>query len=383
MCKGQLPGGDDSKGVFREMDVTTLSLSGITGRAERTGLSKGIVNMESGVYRKHRRVKWLPIVLGVLGVLAVLVLVAFGMFYHYYKLSNYEGKTGAAEVQLSSEGIKAAKEAAEANVEKLNLSDSEVEQIRAENSKAIKAANVTDVETPDVYNVLLVGVDRRDDTWYGNADSIILASINKEKQRITLMSFMRDLYADIPGYGVHKLNAACAYGGCSLLVTTLEENYKVHIDNYVWVDFQSMAEVIDALGGVDLTLTDAEAEAANGLITEICDIVGVDPQSEYFRDGGDLHCDGIQAVGYGRIRYVGNSDFQRTERQRIVMEQMISKTKDLSLSDLNSFATTVLPLVHHDIPITTVLSLTASAPTFLKYDIKEARVPFDDYYQSV
>ena len=365
------------------MDVTTLSLSGITGIAERTGLSKGIVNMESGVYRKHRRVKWLPIVLGVLGVLAVLVLVAFGMFYHYYKLSNYEGKTGAAEVQLSSEGIKAAKEAAEANVEKLNLSDSEVEQIRAENSKAIKAANVTDVETPDVYNVLLVGVDRRDDTWYGNADSIILASINKEKQRITLMSFMRDLYADIPGYGVHKLNAACAYGGCSLLVTTLEENYKVHIDNYVWVDFQSMAEVIDALGGVDLTLTDAEAEAANGLITEICDIVGVDPQSEYFRDGGDLHCDGIQAVGYGRIRYVGNSDFQRTERQRIVMEQMISKTKDLSLSDLNSFATTVLPLVHHDIPITTVLSLTASAPTFLKYDIKEARVPFDDYYQSV
>ena len=378
-----MPGGDDSKGVFREMDVTTLSLSGITGRAERTGLSKGIVNMESGVYRKHRRVKWLPIVLGVLGVLAVLVLVAFGMFYHYYKLSNYEGKTGAAEVQLSSEGIKAAKEAAEANVEKLNLSDSEVEQIRAENSKAIKAANVTDVETPDVYNVLLVGVDRRDDTWYGNADSIILASINKEKQRITLMSFMRDLYADIPGYGVHKLNAACAYGGCSLLVTTLEENYKVHIDNYVWVDFQSMAEVIDALGGVDLTLTDAEAEAANGLITEICDIVGVDPQSEYFRDGGDLHCDGIQAVGYGRIRYVGNSDFQRTERQRIVMEQMISKTKDLSLSDLNSFATTVLPLVHHDIPITTVLSLTASAPTFLKYDIKEARVPIDDYYQSV
>lgn len=365
------------------MDVTALTLSGITGRSEKAGLFKGNVNMETGDYRKHRKVKWLPVVLGVLGVLAALVLVAFGLFYHYYKLSNYEGKTGAAEVQLSSEGMKAAREAAEANVEKLNLSDSEVEQIRAKNSKAIKAAGVTAVDTPDVYNVLLVGVDRRDDTWYGNADSIILASINKEKQRTTLMSFMRDLYADIPGYGVHKLNAACAYGGCSLLVKTLEENYKVHIDNYVWVDFQSMAEVIDALGGVDLTLTDAEAKSANGSITEICGIMGVDPQSEYFQGGGDLHCDGIQAVAYGRIRYVGNSDFQRTERQRIVMEQIISKTKALSLGDLNSFATTVLPLVHHDIPMTTVLYLTASAPTYLQYDVKEARVPFDDHYQSV
>ena len=204
--------------------------------------------------------RWLPIVLIVLGVLAALVLLAVGMFYHYYGLSNYEGK--AAQTQLSSEDMAAAKKAAEAHVGKLNLSDSEVEQIKTENDKAIKAANVSVVDQPDVYNLLLVGVDRRDDSWNGNADSMILASINKTKKRITLMSFMRDLYADIPGYGVHKLNAACAYGGCSLLVKTLEENYKVHIDNYAWVDFQSMADVIDALGGVDLTITDAEASQA-------------------------------------------------------------------------------------------------------------------------
>lgn len=337
--------------------------------------------MRSGYDRERRKMRWLPIVLIVLGVLAALVLLAVGLFYHYYGLSNYEGK--AAQTQLSSEDMAEAKRAAEAHVEKLNLSDSEVEQIKTENDKAIKVANVSAVDQPDVYNLLLVGVDRRDDSWNGNADSMILASINKPKKRITLMSFMRDLYADIPGYGVHKLNAACAYGGCSLLVKTLEENYKVHIDNYAWVDFQSMAEIIDALGGVDLTLTDAEAKAANGNITEICGIMGVDPQSEYFQGGGDLHCDGIQTVAYGRIRYVGNADFQRTERQRIVMEQMISKMKDLSLGDMNSFATTVLPLVHHDISVSEVLTLTTAAPTFLKYEVKESRVPFDDHYQSM
>lgn len=360
--------------------------AGDTGRSlpgQRWGIrffKEGDV-MRSGYDRKRRKARWLPIVLIVLGVLAALVLLAVGMFYHYYGLSNYEGK--AAQTQLSSEDMAAAKKAAEAHVEKLNLSDSEVEQIKTENDKAIKAANVSVVDQPDVYNLLLVGVDRRDDSWNGNADSMILASINKTKKRITLMSFMRDLYADIPGYGVHKLNAACAYGGCSLLVKTLEENYKVHIDNYAWVDFQSMADVIDALGGVDLTITDAEVKVANDYITELCSITGADPQSEYLQGGGDLHCDGIQAVAFGRIRYVGNADFQRTERQRIVMEQMISKMKDLSLGDMNSFATTVLPLIHHDISVSEVLTLTAAAPTFLKYEVRESRVPFDDHYQSM
>ena len=142
-----------------------------------------------------------------------------------------------------------------------------------------------------------------------------------------------------------------------------------------------MADVIDALGGVDLTITDAEVKVANDYITELCSITGADPQSEYLQGGGDLHCDGIQAVAFGRIRYVGNADFQRTERQRIVMEQMISKMKDLSLGDMNSFATTVLPLIHHDISVSEVLTLTAAAPTFLKYEVRESRVPFDDHYE--
>lgn len=237
-------------------------------------------------------------------------------------------------------------------------------------------------ELPDIYNVLLVGVDRRDDSWYGNSDSMILASINRKKERITLMSFMRDLYADIPDHGVHKLNAACAYGGCDLLVKTLEKNYQVRIDNYVWVDFQSMSDVIDALGGVDLTLSDAEAESANGSIAEICGIKGLDPASEYFQGGGDLHCDGIQAVAYGRIRYIGNADYQRTERQRLVMEQVISKAKDLSLGGLAAFAADALPLLHHDMPVETLLAFTAAAPSFLKYEVKESRVPFDDHFHS-
>ena len=335
--------------------------------------------MRSGYDRKRRKARWLPIVLIVLGVLAALVLLAVGMFYHYYGLSNYEDK--AAQTQLSSEDMAAAKKAAEAHVEKLNLSDSEVEQIKTENDKAIKAANVSVVDQPDVYNLLLVGVDRRDDSWNGNADSMILASINKTKKRITLMSFMRDLYADIPGYGVHKLNAACAYGGCSLLVKTLEENYKVHIDNYAWVDFQSMADVIDALGGVDLTITDAEVKVANEYITELCSITGADPQSEYLQGGGDLHCDGIQAVAFGRIRYVGNADFERTERQRTVLDLMLNKVKHASPTAVPKILSKAMPELKTNMSTSQLYLLSLQVPVkLIAYDMQKLRLPADGTY---
>lgn len=79
----------------------------------------------------------------------------------------------------------------------------------------------------DTYNILLLGVDRRDESWEGNSDVILLVTVNKEKKTVYLTSFLRDLYADIPGVGVRKLNAACANGGPELTVQTLEDNYQI------------------------------------------------------------------------------------------------------------------------------------------------------------
>lgn len=303
----------------------------------------------------------------------------FAFFYHYYGLTEYEGNGVDSSAQENNQ----INDSVQEQIEKTGLSDSEAEQIKNENDRAVAEIEVEDQNSADVYNLLLVGVDRRETNWNGNADSIILAPINRSRKTIMLMSFMRDLYANIPGYGVHKLNAACAYGGCSLLVQIIEENYKVQIDNYAWVDFKSMADIIDALGGVDITLSDEEAESANGAVYEMCMLFEIDPETEYFHGGGALHCDGIQTVAYGRIRYVGNSDYQRTERQRAVMTQMIQKIGDMSLGELNSFATTVLPMVHHDISASTVLSLISSATEILNYEVDGSRVPFDGYFEIV
>src|SRR5699024_3112848 len=86
-----------------------------------------------------------------------------------------------------------------------------------------------------IYDLLLIGVDRRDDSWYGNSDVMILLTVNHDRQTVYMTSFLRDLAADIPGIGVRKLNAACANGGAKLLVETLEENYQVSVDNYAMV----------------------------------------------------------------------------------------------------------------------------------------------------
>ena len=179
---------------------------------------------------------------------------------------------------------------------------------------------------------------------------MILMSLNYEKKQISMISLMRDTYVNIPGIGMRKLNAAHANGAGPLLLETVTQNYKVQVDRYVSVDFNSMIDIIDKLGGVELTLSDDEVRVANNYITEMCNLRKLDPNSYYFIKGGTKTCSGIQAVAYARIRYVGNADYQRTERQRTVLTKMMEKIKDMSLPELYSFAEDVLPLVTHNIP---------------------------------
>ncbi len=323
-------------------------------------------------HKKKSKLWLLPLIL-----LLLLLLIVGGvavMFTHYYGLMQYE--SGNAET-AANQGA-AVNEAVESFVEPTGLTDSEVKALQEQNQQIQNA--VTLPVNDSVYNLLLVGVDRRDASWSGNSDSMILMSINKKTKKIHMVSLMRDLYADIPGHGVRKLNAACAYGGCSLLVSTIESNYGVNIDNYAWVDFGSMIDIVDAIGGVELTLSDDEVKVGNGYVKEMCDLNHEDYLQHTFPKGGTYICDGYQAVAYGRIRYVGNSDYQRTERQRTVLTKIMEKANKMSVTELNSVATKVLPLVHHDISSTDMVSLLASAPTLLNYDVQQSRIPYDNMY---
>lgn len=227
-------------------------------------------------------------------------------------------------------------------------------------------------ENSDTYNMLLIGVDRRDESWYGNSDVMILVTVNPDKESIYLTSFMRDLYADIPGIGVQKLNAACANGGPELCVETIKENYQVQIDNYAMVDFNTMAEIVDTIDGVEVELTEAEAEYINNF--------GV---SDNILSGeGLMWLDGAQAVAHSRNRSTGaTSDFGRTERQRQILTAIFEKAKtDYEDSKSSGTLQKLLSYMSHDLTGGDTLKLMTKISTWLTYEMKELRVPFDDMY---
>lgn len=237
----------------------------------------------------------------------------------------------------------------------------------------------------DIYNVLLIGVDRQERTWNGNSDCMILVSINQADNRVTMVSLMRDTYVNIPGVGYKKLNAAYAYGAGPLLCETITETYKIEVDRYVAVDFWDLVDIIDIIGGVWLEVSAEEVEVANGYILDMCErLMNIDPSEHYFpTGGGTVYADGVQAVAYARNRYVGNSDFERTERQRYVLTQLLEEVKKMSLADMTSAMQLILEYVTTNISESEIWSLVTELPEMLEYTFETSRVPYDGMYSTI
>ena len=165
-------------------------------------------------------------------------------------------------------------------------------------------------------NILLVGQDRRPGEGRQRSDTMILCSFNPETNELSMISFLRDLYVQIPGYSDNRMNAAYVFGGFPLLKATLYQNFGVTVDGCFEVDFSGFKKIIDIVGGVDIYLTAAEAK-----------IVG-DGAKE-----GMCHLDGDHALIYSRIRKI-DSDFQRTSRQRKVLTAIFNNVKSCSVPEL-------------------------------------------------
>lgn len=237
----------------------------------------------------------------------------------------------------------------------------------------------------DIYNVLLVGVDRQDRNWNGNSDSMILVSINKNKNKVSMISLMRDTYVNIPEVGYAKLNAAYAYGAGPLLCQTVTDTFRIEVDRYVAVDFWDLVDIIDIIGGLDLEVSAKEAEVANGYIMDMCERqLKIDAGPHYFpEEGGWVHADGVQAVAYARNRYVGNSDFERTERQRYVLTQLMAEAKKMSVAQMTEKMQAVLQHVTMNIPETEIWSMITEVPELLDYEFETSRVPYDNMYDVI
>lgn len=182
------------------------------------------------------------------------------------------------------------------------------------------------IENQNMIHILLIGEDARPGEGRGRSDAMLLCSFDTAARKLTVTSFMRDLYVTIPGYTDHKLNSAYAWGGMKLLSETIFLNFGIEIDACFAVDFRAFETVIDSLGGVDVFLT-AEEAAYLGCAQ------------------GMTRLNGCKALTYARIRSIGQGDFGRTDRQRKILQALIEQCKTMGAGQLHSLLDELLPLV--------------------------------------
>lgn len=258
-----------------------------------------------------------------------------------------------------------------------------IKQLRKADPETHTVTAAAPFSDPAVRNILLIGSDSRGDER-GRADSIILLSVSRANHTVTLTSLLRDSYVSIPGHGTDKLNAAYSYGGAALLADTVVNNFNIRVDDYFSVGFVGFVHLADALGGTEITLSDREAQAVNEILhNEVNEIMGDPADADYLAGGGTLHLNGKQTLAYSRIRYVGNADFERTERQRTVLSQLLSNAKHLRVSGVQKIMTDVLPEITTNLSEASLYGLSLTMPAkLLIYDMQTLRLPADGTYEN-
>lgn len=233
-----------------------------------------------------------------------------------------------------------------------------------------------------VVNILLIGEEAIEQgSGNGRSDSMIIASINTEQKKLKLVSLMRDSYVTIPGYRDNKLNAAFSNGGGPLLCKTILQNFGVKIDGYVKVNFDSFVKVIDRLGGVDISLTETEANYLN--------TTNYIKKKEYRNvKPGVQTLNGYQALGYCRIRHRATSngehyDFGRTYRQRTVINAIFNKYKSTNVVDMIVILDELLQEIKTNISHTDIVSYATAALTMGVSELENMRIPLDGEYTNV
>ena len=225
---------------------------------------------------------------------------------------------------------------------------------------------VEENETLDDYRTIaILGIDARNDTFTGSrSDCIILVTINNKNKEVKLTSVYRDTYLDIDGYGLDKVTHAYAYGNAKLSINTLNKNLDLNIKDFITINFDSVVTMVDAVGGVELSITDEELKYINGYINEINRVTN--NNAENINTSGPHNLNGVQALAYGRIRYTDGGDYKRTERMRYVLTEVFNKTKKKNIFELNNILDIMLPHISTNIDRNEVLDL---IPKITSYNV--------------
>ena len=249
-----------------------------------------------------------------------------------------------------------------------------------------------------IINIALFGIDTRNESSFkGNADTIMVLSLNTITHEVKIISLMRDTLVPIPmdsGTKYGKINSAYSRGGPELAIKTINSNFGLDISEYATVNFFGMADIIDAVGGIEVELTSAEvasayynSKALNGCIKEVCKQMGISPDQYYITTSGVHTLNGIQAVAYSRIRYVANiwgtnNDYGRTDRQRYVMNQLFNKATTLKKSQYLDLIQSLIPCCETSLSYTEIFNLAVSIFLQESPSFSQARLPDSSYLMS-
>ena len=232
------------------------------------------------------------------------------------------------------------------------------------------------MSSKNVLNVLLIGADSRNGTNTGNTDVMMLLSLNRKTKKITIASFLRDSYLYVKGDShdyCTKLNAAFSMGGPDCLIQTIENNYKIEIDNYVMVNFKTFEKIIDEMGGVDVPKIEQFESDYN-----------VKKHGIPLPVGENVTLDGAEALCFVRNRSCyGEGDIRRSQNQRIVIDSIMNKVKSASVSDLNRYIDILMPQVMTGFKKSEIISIGSKAIMggWAGYERRSLQVPSDDNCQ--
>lgn len=234
----------------------------------------------------------------------------------------------------------------------------------------------------DVTNILLIGSDSRENVEGSRSDAMILLTISSRTKKISMTSLLRDIYVEIPGHEGNRLNAAYAYGGPELLMETINQNFDISISRYVLVNFEAFANLVDAVGGVELSLTSEELEYVNAYLVEYNMLTNRPEGTDYMDVSaeGQVHLNGPQALAYSRNRYIG-TDFGRTERQRKVLSEVLGKLPGALLTNPSQLMDGLLPNLTTNLTLKECYALSLQGGKLLSWEIEQGSVPVEGTYQ--
>ena len=212
-------------------------------------------------------------------------------------------------------------------------------------------------------NIAVFGVDARADRFTNTrSDIIMIVSLNQDTKEVKITSVYRDTYLYIDGHGYDKITHAYAYGGPELAISALNKNLDLNIQEFVTVNFNSVIDIVDSVGGIEIDVTSEEVGYMNKYIQDINK--EMNRHDSTLSGAGHKKLTGAQALAYSRVRYTAGGDFKRTERSRTVLNKTFEKAKTLSVGQLNKLSDVLLPKVLTNISSTEIIGMIPSIGSF-------------------